>query len=533
MFTMRRATCLTALFLALALVSGCSEAKPPAGGSSARPLVIGAFDELSILSPVLSNNGASSMIIDLIFNGLVSIDEKMSIKPALAERWEVSADGLSWTFHLREGVTFHNGRPLSAADVMFTFDAIGDPRYINPYSHILDTIEKVTAPDELTVKMELKNPFPSLPHYLFFGILPKELYEGEDLRSTPLNFRPVGTGPYRFEGRSEDGLVLRANPSYFLGEPKIETVLVKVFDNRRAAWTGLLRGSVDYLLFLEPETAAVIDKLPRLKIYTAIHPYYHMLVFNHQNPLFKERAVRQAMNYAIDKTRIIDEMLHGAGVEVSGLAYPGSAYELSNGSRYTFEPERARKLLAQSGWKDLDSDGVLEKDGAELRFTVYLPEGGFFPEKVVILIQRQLADVGIRAEMVALPLAELSEQIVRKHKFEATLWSFASMGEPEGDHVHWASSQIGKGFNFSHFKNSRVDELLEKSRRSLDARLRMEAYADFQRAIFDDPPGIFLYWRIEKFVLPSDIKGVRVGPGGSFTSLWEWYYEEAPNGVAR
>lgn len=523
----------TVLVVFVTLVSGCDDTRQPTAVQASRPLVIGAFDKPKIINPILSNFGISAVLIDLIFDGLVKLDEKMSLEPGLAERWAVSEDGLTWTFYLRRGVTFHDGEPLTARDVKFTFDVIGNPNYINPHSNILSSIKEIVVLDPHTVRLDLKHPFPSIPYYLTFGVLPRRLYEDEDLRSTPMNSHPVGTGPYRLDSWSGDEILLKANQSYFLGKPRIEAISVKVFDTRMAAWAGLMRGRVDFNFFLEPKTIQVIEGLPHLRVYKVVHPYYNMMVFNHKRELFHDKAVRQAMNYAIDKARVIRVALNGAGVEVSCLAYPGSVYDVHDPLSYPHDPETASMLLAQAGWKDTDGDGVLERKGEEFRFTVLVPEGGFIPEKVAVLVQRELAEVGVRAEMTSLPLDQLAERLLKQKSFDAVLWSFGPVEDPDINHLFWSSTQIESGFNFSNYRNEDVDLLTEKGRRVADPGVRLETYLAFQRTIFEDPPGIFLYWRIEHFVLPESIKGVKVGPGGPFAQIYRWYYDDVRPGVYR
>lgn len=519
-----------AFFVALVLL-GCDASRPTSKSVGSRPLVLGAFDEPTMINPVLSTSGISAILIDFIFDALVRIDENMEVRPGLAASWDVSDSGLVWTFHLRRGVSFHDGSPLTAEDVKFTFEVISDPDYVNPYSHVLGSVKEVVVRDDQTVEIVLRQALPSLPYYLYIPIIPRSLYQGEDLRTTRLNQRPVGTGPYVLKGWSEAGLVMEANQGYYLGRPKIGTIIVKVFENPRAAWAGLMSGSVDFAFFMEPATLEVVSKLPHLKTYSTVKPYYNMVVFNQRNGLFRQRSVRQAMNYAIDKGRLVEEVLGGLGAVVSGLTMSGSPFEPKEDLSYPYDPAEASRLLSRAGWADVDDDGILERDGREFRFALCVPEEGFLQEKAVLLIQRQLAEVGIQARLDAVSLKELVDHYLKGKSFEAIFWNFIAVGDPGINHLYWSSSQIYGGLNVFGYSNARVDELLDRGLHSLELAERVEAYRAFQREFFRDPPGIFLHWRVEHYVAPSSLRGVSVGPGGPFLSVYRWYFE--PRGEGR
>jgi peptide/nickel transport system substrate-binding protein len=478
-----------------------------------------------MLNPILSTFGISSVLVDFIFDGLTKIDENMIARPGLAESWEVSGNSLVWTFHIRQGVTFHDGIPLTADDVKFTLEAISNPLYPNQFSHILASIKNIVLTDDHTIRITLRHPFPSLPYYLYLGILPKRVYEGQDLRNTPLNYYPIGTGPYRLARWSEAEWVLEANHDYFLGKPIIPTIIVKMFKTRKAAWAKLVSGKIDTTLLVEPETIQIIEQFSHLKVYSYVHPYYYMIALNSQKDIFREQAVRQALNYAVDKKRLIKEVLGGIGQVVSGLTYPGSTFNPMENLAYPYDPNKASRLLAQSGWADVDGDGILERNGEEFQFTAYVQAEGFLPEKVFLYIQRQLADVGVQVRMIGVPLPELLERYVKRGRFDAVLWNFSAIGDPGINYLFWSSSQIKDGLNFSNYRNSIVDNLLERGRSALGLGDRIDAYRAFQREIFRDPPGIFLFWRNLYIVLPKSVRGVRVGPGAAFISIHQWYFE--------
>lgn len=449
----------------------------------------------------------------------------MIARPSLAESWEVSEDGLVWTFHMRHGVTFHDGSPLTAEDVKFTLDLIGNPIYTNPYSHILSSIKTIEVLDKHTIEFTLRHPFQSLPRYLYFGILPEQNYEGQDLRSTHLNRQPVGTGPYQLDHWVDNGLVMKANDNYFLGKPRIQTILVKIFENRKAAWAKLISGKIDSTLLIESETINIIEQLSQLKLYNYINPYYYLIVFNNKKNLFREKEVRQALNYAIDKNWLIENIFDGKALAVNGLAYPGSSFEPRENLTYPYDPIKALHLLIQNGWSDMDGDGILDNSGQKFQFTIHLPAEGYYPEKMLFFVQQQLAELGIQTKIKASTLQELLTNHLRQKQFDAVLQDFVAVGDPDINYQFWSSSQINQGFNFYSYRNTKVDNLLEIGRSTLHRNDRIKIYRLFQREIFKDPPGIFLFWRYLNIVLPKSLRGVVIGPGAPFISIHQWYFE--------
>jgi peptide/nickel transport system substrate-binding protein len=485
-------------------------------------LIIGHFLEPAIINPILTHSSISAVLKGIIFDGLIKLNESMEPVPHLALSWENSPDGLTWIFHLRRGVKCHDGVELTADDVKFTFDKINDPSIKSPYINIFKNFKTVRVKDRYTVKIHLKNPLPSLPFYLDVGILPKHLLMGKDLIKSEFNYHPIGTGPFKMESWSEDAIILKANEDYFEGKPHLNQVIVKFFKDQRVVWAELMKGTVDCVFLAYPKNYDIMEKIPNFTVYSFLNPYYYILAFNEDNRYFNKRKVRQALNYAVDKERIVTDVLRGKGRVSSGTIYSLSwAYDLDI-IHYPYDPNKALKLLKEAGWQDTNENHILDKDGREFEFVLLIVKGDDVARESTLQIQQQLLDIGIKMNVNPLPFAIIYEKFLLRKKFEACLLTILS-DSPDRNYAWWHSSQIDHGFNVFSYKNRKVDELLDKGRITLDREERKEIYRQFQREIYEDPPGIFLLWRDYLVGIHRRFRGVRLSPAGMFSNINEWY----------
>ena len=488
------------------------------GGS----LIIGDFVEPTIINPVLTHSSISASLKGIIFDGLIKLNDKMEPVPHLALSWENSPDGITWIFHLRRDVRFHDGAELTAEDVKFTFDKINDPSIKSPYVSIFKDFKSVSVKDRCTLEISLKIPLPALPFYLDVGILPKHLLIGKDLRKAEFNYHPIGTGPFKMESWSKDEIVLKANEDYFEGKPHLNRVMVKFFKNQRVVWGELMKGTIDCLFLTYPKNYEIIEKIPNYTVYSFSNPFCYILTFNEENIFFRQKNVRQALNCAVDKKRILAIVLRGKGRVSSGTIYPTSwAYNKAI-EPYPYDPLKALKLLRKAGWKDTNGNHILDKDGREFEFALLIVEGDDVAEACALIIHQQLLDIGIRMKVEPLPFPIMYEKFLSTKKFDASLLSIIS-DHPDKNYAWWHSSQIDHGFNVFSYRNKKVDELLDKGRTTLDREERRRIYHQFQREVHDDPPGIFLFWRDYLIGIHKRFRGVRLSPARILSNINEWY----------
>ena len=484
--------------------------------------LIGSFVEPTIINPILTHSSISAMLKGIIFDGLIKLNEEMEPVPNLALSWENSPDGITWIFHLRRDVKFHDGTELTAEDVKFTFDKINDPSINSPYISIFKNFKVVNVKDRYTVEIHLKEPLPSLPFYLDVGILPKHLLVGKDLRKAEFNYHPIGTGPFRMHNWSKDEIILKANEDYFKGKPYLNKVIAKFFKGQRTVWAELMRENVDFVFPPYSKNYDIIEKIPDFTFYSFLNPYYYILAFNEDNIFFRQERVRQALNYAVDKERILTKVLRAKGLESCGTIYPQSwAYDKSI-EPYPYDPKRALKLLNDTGWQDTNGNHILDKDGREFEFVLLIVEGDYVARECALQIQQQLLDIGIRMKVKPLSFPTMYERFLSTKKFDASLLTILS-DSPDRNYAWWHSSQINGGFNVFSYRNKMVDELLDRGRTTLDREERRRIYHQFQKEIYEDPPGIFLFWRDYLIGIHKRFRGVKVSPAGIFNHINEWY----------
>jgi peptide/nickel transport system substrate-binding protein len=529
------------LFLFLVFLISCPINKPAEKKSYGDTIIKGEFQKLSAINPILSVSSATSHLESIIFDGLIKVDERGEPQPNLASSWDRTEDGLTWTFYLKKGVRFHDGAELTAEDVAFTYKAAKNPENKGKYSNLFKFVEDISVINKHTVEIILKRPYASFLYGLEVGILPKHLLEGKDLNSTEFNQNPIGTGPYRLYSWSENEIILKANEDYFNGRTFLNKIVIKIFPNQKVMWARLMRGEIDFSSIIFPSDYEIIKSIPFLKTHSILKPYYYMIALNLKerpplftkegkegwlkDSLFRDKRVRQALNYAVDKEKIVKEVLKGMGKVSAGTVYPLSWAYYQGIRPYPYNPQRALSLLKDAGWEDTDGNHILDKNREELKLSILINKGDEIKEKSIRLIQEQLFDIGIKLEVKLIDSPSLIKKFLQRD-FESVFMEFASINDPDINYQLWHSSQIYDGFNLSSYKNQRIDELLEKGRTEFDKEKRKEYYTDFQKEIFDDPPGIFLFWTEYLVGIHERFKNVNVDWRGTFANITEWYVPE-------
>lgn len=520
----RRYGCSLGLLLLSLLLFSCQGQPPRSGNDIAYgdTLVIGTNHRPSLLNPVLSISGISATLVELVFNGLTEVNARLEVEPDLASGWTISPDGRRWTFRLRRGVRFHDGWELTAEDVAFTLGLLNRYGTKTFYANVFQVIEAVRAQDRYTVEIDLSHPTYDLLYALNLGILPRHLLEGQDLAHSPFNDHPIGTGPFQVASWSEQEVVLKAHQGYFRGRPYLDWVLVRAYDSQRAAWARLLRGEIDFFYGFDPQSYRVIRDNLNFHVYSYLFPFYYFLALNLKNGLFRDVRVRQALNYAIDRQELIRQALQDRGRPASGPLYPASEVADLQLPFYPYDPRQALALLKEAGWEDRDGDGLLERDGKPFAFSLSVHQEDEINRRVALLLQQQLLEIGVRVTIRPLPLPSLNQDILGRN-YEALLLEFDGRETSGHNYKFFHSSQIEEGFNFTSYRNPRVDALLEEAQASLEPALRRQLYHQFQRELWAEPPGAFLFWREMLVGVHRRFRGVTVSAGGFMTDLPRWY----------
>lgn len=525
MIKLLKAVSLYVLVFALVCLPSCRKNQEPTkllGGT----LIVGQTLKPSTLNPILEFSGVSAQITCLIYDGLIKTGSKGEVLPHLASSWEIKQDGWEWLFFLRKGVKFHDGHPLTAKDVEFTFTLAGDKKLKNAYSNVFQQVEKIQVINPLTISIYLKQPSFSFISGLDLGILPKHLLEGVDIRTSSFNFKPVGTGPFCLAKWSPKSVELTANQGYFLGRPYLDRVVVKSMETQSLLWAKLMSEEIDVFDLHEPSSLEIAKKIPHLKIYSTLKPYYYLMAFNQASPLFLDKRVRQALNYAVDKPKIIEKVLGKQGLVCAGTILPESWAFHPRLKPFPYHPQKALELLAEAGWQDTNGDHILDKDNRPLEFTLLLFEGFQDMETCALMIMEQLSEIGVKIRIKTLPHQQMIQEHILKRDFEAAI-VFANTGtDPDYNYQLWHSSQIEQGFNFFSYHQPQVDSLLDQGRSIADQEQRKRIYYQYQEEMRDNPPGIFLYWKHNFFAVHQRFQGVRVSPFSWFRNIPAWYVPE-------
>lgn len=440
--------------------------------------------------PITSTTGLSGILLNKqLFGQLVRpSDVDLQPSPDLAESWELSEDGLTYTFHLRSGVTWHNGDPFTADDVKFTFDAILNPDVNAAFRRNLGPLTGCNVIDESTVELTLSQPYAPLLTMLGYNIMmmPKNVLEGQDLNS-PTDFiaSPVGTGPYMWkEFVSGDHITLVANTNYWDGAPQIGTCVYKILPDSNTQVAQLRTGEVD-LVMIEPSQADALEGVDGVVVNTATQTNIFYASLNLANPLFEDQKVRQALTYALDRQLIVDQVLRGSGSVATGPISPPMGWAFPEDQEpFPYDTDQALALLGEAGWA-LDGD-TLKKDGEEFSFSIIVDAGNPTRGNIVLALQQYWQQLGMKVEIESL---DFNTWYTRS---SGTEWDVSMnwwITPPDPDAL---TSGYAEGLSSGGYNNPDVNALFDQGRSALTPEERKPIYAQIQQAIYTDQPNIFI-----------------------------------------
>jgi len=532
---------LSALVLA-ALVVGCGGRTDDGGSAGSGPvdtapaygdaIVSGSIGDASVLIPMLAGDSASHSISGLIFDGLISYDKNLSeFEPRLAERWEVSENGLEINFHLRRDVRWHDGAPFTARDVEFAFRTITNPDTLTAYAEDYRQVERFEVLDDYTIRITYRQPFaPALGSWASaLIVLPRHLLEGKPINEQARDFgrHPVGLGPFRFESwESQKQISLRSNHDYYRGRPYIERSVTRVIPDTQTQFLELKSGGLDEMGLTPLQFQRQTDT-PEFREGFAKYRYltnsYSYLGYNLKRPLFQDVRVRRAIAHAIDKQEIVDAVLLGLGSPAAVPYKPGTYWINDQVKGPNHDPVKARSLLAEAGWKDSDADGILDRDGERFEFEIITNKGNEQREKAATVIQRRLADVGIKVTIKVIEWAAFINNFIDKRNFDAVILGWSLSPDPDQYDIWHSSKTRPKEFNFVSYANAEVDALLEKGRRTFDRAERKAYYDRLQEVLDEEQPYTFLYVADALPIVHKRFHGIEPAPAGISYNFNEWY----------
>lgn len=484
------------------------------------------------INPLLSHsNQVDQDLVALIFTGLTRPDGRGQIIPDLAEHWEVSTDGRVYTFYLRQDVVWHDGAAFTADDAVFTFTLVQQPEF--PGSKTLADLWRnvvVEKLDEYTVRFTLREPFAPFLDYTTIGILPVHILGGLTagfLPESKFNTEPVGTGPFRLEEISATRVILTSNADFYRGRPYLDRIEFVFYEDSAAIIEARSRGEVQGIAQVPPQYLSAVHDDRDLALYTAPLSGYNAVYLNLDRGTFQDPAVRQAMMWALDRQRLVNNILAGQGIVVHSPIMPHSwAYD-PNVTRYEHDLKKAIALLEGRGWFDDDEDGVRERAGVRLQFTLITNDD---PQRVRLAeaISEQLAAAGIKAIPEAVPWEELRDSIVPLRRYDALLLGIQRLPSDPDPYPYWHSSQAGEtGLNLANWNNATADALLEAGRLRTSQEDRYALYRDFQDLFAREVPSLLLYQPVYNYAVSDKVRGIQLGPlvtpSDRFASVLDWY----------
>jgi len=522
----------------LTLLAGCNEAQqgPNVDYDQAYPAVTGGnminamTGEPSGLIPMIAGESAASAIASNIFNSLLKYDKNLELEGELAESWTISSDHRTITFKLKPDMKWADGKPLTSADVLFTWQLVTDENTRTPYGADYKLVIKAETPDARTFRVSYQEPYaPALDTWAGLQILPKHLLEGQDINTTAFVRNPVGSHYYKLEQwRNGERISLVRNPLATQGEARIERLVSRFIPDAASQFLELMADNIDTMNLNPIQYARIFPSRPdltqKIGLYKELGNSYTYLGFNLKRKPFDDLRVRQAINYAINKQELIDGVLLGLGEPVSSPYKPGTRWTNPELKPYPYDAHKAIALLKEAGYADHDGDGILDKDGQPLTFEM-LTNQNKQREMSAVLIQRRLKEIGIDARIRVLEWASFIGRFIKTGEFDAVVLGWSLSLDPDQYSI-WHSSQQAPGqFNFLGYSNPQVDRLLEQGRLELDIEKRTKIYHEFARHLLEDSPIVYLYAGYGLPAIHKRIKGIDdpAPPAGIGHNSHEWY----------
>jgi len=489
------------------------------------------------INPILCQyNEVDRDLCALIFNGLLKLDEAGEWQPDLAESWEVGPNSDVYTFTLRSDLRWHDGLRITADDVIFTVQLLQDPD-LPVLPDLANLWRSVIAAkiDDRTVVFRLSQPYAAFPDYVtirWFGVIPKhywERYEPAEIPNAQLNTQPIGSGRFKLVEIDSQHVRLEPVAQQFEEPPYLDALEFRFFPDYPSILAAAEAGEVHGVSRVLPEYQRQAEAIPDLQLFTSPLPGYTMVLFNFDAadaPFLADQTVRQALAYGLDREKLLNEIIPGVGQLADSPMLPNTWAYNPDIPRYPYDPDKARAMLEEAGWVDTNQDGVREKDGRELAFTILSDDA---PHSIAVAqaLAQDWARIGVKVSPQPVSFTGMVTDFLIPRAFDAALVSLELYGDPD-PYPLWHSSQISpKGQNFGGWRNREADILMEQARLTSDRATRKQFYDEFQRIFATDLPALLLYYPLYTYGASTAVHNMEVGrlnePADRFRTFARWY----------
>ena len=500
------------------------------------------------INPLLAFSDADRDMTALIYSGLLKLNANGNLVPDLAKSYKISPDGLTYDFILKDNIYFQDGIPVTASDVKFTIEKAQDPALKSPKRPDWDKVGIEQVSDK-EIKFILKQPYASFVENLTLGIIPSHIWKNISVEQFPYSkytSEPIGSGPYQIKTTARDsgGLLVYYELSpfkkYALGTPHIANLILRFYNNEDDAYQAYKTGDVESLSSISPTLAKEIDTSVS-KIETVPLPRVLGVFFNqNQAPVLANKEVRQALDTAIDREKIVNEVLKGYAVPITGPIPPDfidndnttSKLPLTTAtSTEDLNIASAKQILTKAGWK-IGTDGIFTKTVAKkkqiLSFTISTTN---IPElnDATNIIASEWQKMGAKVDVKAFESSDLNQNVIRPRKYDALFFG-EIVGRDLDLFAFWHSSQrLDPGLNIAQYTNSTVDKILDDARKISDKEIRISKYQKFTQEISKDKPAVFAYSPDFIYVIPKKVRGFSLSnittADERFATINDWYIE--------
>lgn len=490
---------------------------PIRGGVLRRRLV----GEPSTLNAVAQSGLPEQQVLQYVARSLVDVDARLGLVPGLAERWEVSPDGLEYRFFLAPDAVWEDGTPVTSADAVFTIRKAADPKVPSPvFKPLFADLERVEAIDARSFRARFRRRDGERGFAFTVPLLPEKRFAGKNFARARENRAPLSNGPYRLlEWKTQQSIELERNPRWKGTPGNFDRILFRVVPENAVAYRSLVEGDLDEAWIdqsLKERSASDRRFAACCRVVEFYNLDYNYIALNNRSPLFSDGRVRRALTMLLDRPAIVRGLYGGSARMISGPWAPDSPAYDATVTPLPFDPRAAIALLEQAGWRDTDRDGTRDSGGRELEFDLLVSAGSTAGRQINEIFALELGRAGVKARLRTLEWASFIER-VDTGDYEAASLAWAASDANPDPYPYWHSSQIPPaGGNIAFYSNRAADGLMEEARAELDPEKRRAIYHRLHRVFRDDPPVLFVVNASQKYAFRSRVRGIVTSPLGLY-----------------